>query len=109
MPDESSIFYQAGSALKEHLGKVDLFASRQEMLDNKARIHAFEIALQEANIPVPSLGGFEGTTFSTQSSLSNLENQLSALINLRATTVSLGNVETRVNALETEIDGGTFS
>lgn len=109
MPDESSIFWKAGEALKEHLGEVDLFASRQEMLDNKLRIHAFEVALRDASIPVPSLGGFEGTSFSTQASLSNLGNQLSALIDLRATTVSLGNVETRVNALETEIDGGTYS
>ena len=29
--------------------------------------------------------------------------------NLRATTVSLENVEVRVEALETEIDGGTYS
>jgi hypothetical protein len=42
-------------------------------------------------------------------SLGNTEQELTDLINLRATTVSLGNVETRVNALETEIDGGTFS
>ena len=35
--------------------------------------------------------------------------ELLNLINLRATTVSLGNVEVRVEALETEIDGGTYS
>jgi len=42
-------------------------------------------------------------------SLGNTEQELTDLINLRATTVSLGNVEVRVQALETEIDGGTFS
>ena len=44
-----------------------------------------------------------------QVSLGNTEQELTDLINLRATTVSLGNVETRVTALETEIDGGTYS
>lgn len=44
-----------------------------------------------------------------QVSLGNTEQDLTDLINLRATTVSLGNVETRVGALETEIDGGTYS
>lgn len=44
-----------------------------------------------------------------QISLGNTEQELTDLINLRATTASLTNVENRVGALETEIDGGTFS
>jgi len=42
-------------------------------------------------------------------SLSSSNQELLDSINLRATTVSLGNVEVRVEALETEIDGGTYS
>jgi hypothetical protein len=44
-----------------------------------------------------------------QISLGNTEQELTDLINLRATAVALGNVEDRVESLETEIDGGTFS
>ena len=44
-----------------------------------------------------------------QISLGNTEQELTDLINLRATTVALSNVENRVDALETEIDGGTYS
>lgn len=42
-------------------------------------------------------------------SLGNTTQELTSLINLRATTVSLQNAENRIDALETEIDGGTYS
>ena len=49
----------------------------------------------------------EITTILDSSTETNQE--LLDLINLRATTASLENVEVRVEALETEIDGGTYS
>lgn len=94
MPDESSIFWKAGEELKEHLGSVSLFASRSEMLDNKARIHAFEAALISSGISIGS------------------GSDLQSLIDLRATTVSLGNLRTdfeNFQLSQTEIDGGTYS
>jgi len=56
------------------------------------------------------VGSFIKSEISTILDSSTETNQeLLDLINLRATTVSLENVEVRVEALETEIDGGTYS
>ena len=93
--DKSSLLWQAGAYLRETIGGVSLgvYTGAQR---------APYVTPGDISIYVEDVGV-------TKASLSNTRSALEDLIDLRATTVSLGNVETRVNALETEIDGGTFS
>ena len=101
MPDESSIFWKAGEALKEHLGSVSLFASRDEMLDNKARIHAFEAALINSGI---SIGSEVDINMASKVSLGVVSSALQSLIDLRATTVSLGNAQVSLANAKSELE-----
>ena len=97
--DTTSLLWQAGAYLRETVGGVSL---------------GIDIGAQRAPyITFPEMSLFvqksEVSIYATDVSLANTSSALKDLINLRATTVSLVNVETRVEALETAIDGGTYS
>jgi hypothetical protein len=93
--DKTSLLWQAGAYLRETIGGVSLGVPAG------ARRAPFVVP-EDISIYVQEIGV-------SKVSFSNTKSALEDLIDLRATTVSLGNVETRVTALETEIDGGTYS